>query len=268
MLPSFEQLKSIIIPAAQEELLPRFAKVKRAEKADGSFLTEADLAIQARIQAALQTQWPQYAFLGEEMSEDEQRHVLAHSDSGAWCLDPLDGTSNFAAGVPYFGVSLSLIIKGEIVLGMVYDPNRDECFYAQQGQGAFLNETRLNVRPQPNLSKSTALIDFKRLTPELATRLVTEIPYGSQRSFGSVALDWCWMATGRCHVYLHGKQNIWDYSAGYLIMHEAGGQSCTLDGDDVFVPQLQARSAVAALDPELYQAWIDYLGITPKSGKT
>ena len=264
MHASIEQLREIITTTAKEELLPRFAQVKRNHKADGSVITEADLAMQERIAQALQQQWPQYQFMGEEMSVKQQEAMLQDSSAGVWCLDPLDGTSNFAAGIPYFSVSLSLIKGGEVVMGLVYDPTRDECFTAVKGKGAQLNGETISASEPPPLHKCAALIDFKRLKPELAQRLVTEVPYGSQRSFGSVALDWCWMAAGRCHVYLHGKQNIWDYSAGYLVLNEAGGHSTTLEGEEVFRPTLTPRSAVAARDEGLFQAWTQWLGIDTK----
>ncbi len=261
MHASIETLQEIVISAAREELLPRFAQVKRSHKTDGSILTEADLAMHSRLEQALQKQWPQYQFMGEEMSTEQQQAMLQDTSAGVWCLDPLDGTSNFAAGIPYFSVSLSLIKGGEVVIGLVYDPTRDECFCAVKGEGARLNGKPLDASAPPSLKKCTALIDFKRLRPEQAQRLVTEMPYGSQRSFGSVALDWCWIAAGRCHVYLHGKQHIWDYSAGYLILHEAGGCSVTLEGESVFRPTLTARSALAARDPALFRAWAQWFGI-------
>jgi myo-inositol-1(or 4)-monophosphatase len=104
-------------------------------------------------------------------------------------------------------------------------------------------------------------VDFKRLSPALATRLVGELPYASQRSFGSVALDWCWLALGRGHVYLHGRSNIWDYSAGNYIFTMAGGYSCTLDGENIFIDDLQPRSSVAAVDKKLFHEWTEWIGI-------
>ncbi|MEN8173919.1 MAG: inositol monophosphatase, partial [Chloroflexota bacterium] len=190
-------LKQIIITAAREELLPRFADVQRSIKIDGSFLTEADLATQARISQALKEHYPDTAFLGEEMTVEEQHELLVNSDS-LWCLDPLDGTSNFAVGTPYYAVSLALIEQGVPVLGIVYDPNRDECFVGIRGQGAFLNDEPLKVKPVDlPLAQCTALIDFKRLSSTLSMNLVNQQPYASQRSYGSVALDWCWLAASR-----------------------------------------------------------------------
>jgi myo-inositol-1(or 4)-monophosphatase len=252
-------LKKIIISAAHDELLPRFADVQHNFKADGSFITEADLAVQARITHELKQHYPDTVLLGEEMNADEQHELLINSDS-LWCLDPLDGTSNFAVGIPYYAISLSLIERGVPTLGIVYDPNRDECFVGIRGQGAFLNDAPLSVKPvELPLSKCTALIDFKRLSPHLAMELVSQLPYASQRSYGSVALDWCWMAASRFHVYLHGASNLWDYSAGHLIFSEAGGFSSTLEGDEIYVNELSKRSSVGALDKATFDQWFGWL---------
>jgi len=258
---SLADLEAMIIPAAQQELLPRFARVERQHKRDGSVLTEADLALQSRVAAQLLQYWPDTVFLGEEMTAAEQTDLLAGGQP-VWCLDPLDGTRNFAAGIPYFCVSLALLQQGEVRLGMVYDPLRDECFTASREQGARLNGEPLRIIPSGlELGQTTALIDFKRLEKDLATRLVSGRPYASQRSFGSVALDWCWLAAGRCHVYLHGRSSIWDYAAGNYIFHAAGGYSSTLDGEAIFTHALTPRSSVAAVDQPLFAAWTQWLGI-------
>ncbi len=261
MTPSLETLRDILVPAAREELLPRFNRISFTHKADGSVLTEADYAVQERVARELLQAWPDTVFLGEEMSVEQQQRMIA-SPEPVWCLDPLDGTSNYAAGIPYFCVALGLFSQGEVRLGMVYDPVRDECFAASAEQGATLNGAPLVV-PESGLplERATALVDFKRLDPELAMRLVREIPYASQRSFGSVALDWCWLAAGRSHVYLHGRSNVWDYAAGQFIFQRAGGLSCTLDGEAIFTQALTPRSSVAALDRPLFDAWCSYLGV-------
>ena len=252
-------LKQIITTAAREELLPRFADVQRSIKLDGSFLTEADLAVQKRISQALKEHYPDTAFLGEEMTTEEQQTLLTNSDS-LWCLDPLDGTSNFAVGTPYYAISLALIERGVPTLGIVYDPNRDECFVGIRGQGAWLNDAPLRVMPADlPLSQSTALIDFKRLPKSLSMNLVNHQPYASQRSYGSVALDWCWLAASRVHVYLHGASNIWDYAAGLLIFSEAGGVSCTLEGEAIYTNSLNKRSSVGALDQASLDQWHGWL---------
>jgi myo-inositol-1(or 4)-monophosphatase len=254
-------LIDIVISAARLELLPRFNHVERNEKADGSIVTEADIETQRFIQDALQQKWPDIGLLGEEMSADEQQALLS-LNKPLWCLDPLDGTRNFATGIRHFAISLALLDQGQVRLGIVYDPFHDECFSALAGEGAWLNGKLLSHQPTGlSLQQTTALIDFKRLPNELSTRLVTERPYASQRSFGSAALDWCWLACGRCHVYVHGRSNIWDYAAGHLVFQQAGGYSTTLAGGEMFVNALTPRAAVGALDEDLFKEWTSWLGI-------
>jgi myo-inositol-1(or 4)-monophosphatase len=264
-----ERLKKIIIQAAEQELLSRFPLRDRGEKQDGSVITEADMAMQSRLRSELARHWPDYPLLGEEMDEATQRGLLQGGAPGLWCVDPLDGTSNFAAGVPFFAVSVALLKNGRPAVGVVYDPVRRECFWAERGRGAWCNGNRLSARALDlSLSQTVALIDFKRLDSALARRLVEQAPYSSQRSFGSVALDWCWIAAGRGHIYLHGKQRIWDYAAGSLILAEAGGHAATLSGEAVFHADIAPRSAVASLDYSLFQAWCAWLALPQGIGDT
>lgn len=261
--PELDTLSAILRRISAEQLLPRFTGVKRHVKTDGSFVTEADHAMQAHVERALAECWPDIPMLGEEMTPEQRAALLQSSNGTIWMLDPLDGTSNYAAGVPYFSVSLALMEVGEVVLGLVYDPMRDECFTAQRGKGACLNGVPLSLADCdfPCLSDSLAVVDFKRLDSHLASELVSTPPYASQRSFGSVALDWCWLAAGRFHVYLHGRQQIWDYAAGQRIFIEAGGVETTLEGKPADVAGMMPRSAVAAGNEELMQAWCKCLGI-------
>ena len=246
---------------ANINLSTRFANVTHIYKTDGSYLTEADLAVQTQVQNLLKKDYSNVGFLGEEMTVEQQQSAL-EDKNGVWVLDPLDGTSNFTAGIPYYAVSLAYIKQGNIEWGMVYDPERNECFTAKRGKGAFLNEKPLvNKTTKVSIDKSTAVIDFKRLKKDLAARIASQPPYSSQRSFGGVALDWCWLAAGRYHLYLHGKQNLWDYAAGYLIFTEVGGNACTLESEPVYDFSLKPRSAVAALDGQLFEEWCKYLNI-------
>jgi myo-inositol-1(or 4)-monophosphatase len=267
MFPDSVQLLSDIVrDIADHELPSRFNCHSASRKADGSPVTEADIVMQARLAEVLREHWPAIDILGEEMETAQQQRALQHEADGIWCIDPLDGTSNFIAGVPYYAVSVALLRRGQVQKGVVYDPTRKECFAAALHQGAWLNGERLNRRPShASLSEGVALIDLKRLPAALAGRLAADPPYKSQRSFGAVALDWCWLAAGRCDVYLHGQQKLWDYAAGSLVLQEAGGTAVTLEGEPVFRAALQPRSAVAALDPDVFRQWTDWLGI-PGSG--
>jgi myo-inositol-1(or 4)-monophosphatase len=177
-VPALAPLEDLIREAAREELVARFRRTARELKADGTWVTAADLAMQARLKSALAARHPEIGFLGEEMDATEQDRMMAAScGAGLWVLDPLDGTNNFAAGIPLFGVSLALLRAGRIVAGIVYDPMHDESFAATIGGGATLNGAALRAQPAGiPIEKTTACIDFKRLPPQLAARIAATPP--------------------------------------------------------------------------------------------
>ncbi len=257
-------LRDLVVEAAEQEILPRFQRIGSRKKADGSLVTEADLAVQQRLIKHLRAIHPEIPLLGEEMGPERQAGVLADSATGFWCLDPLDGTSNYVAGMPCFATSLAYIHAGKVHIGIIYDPLRKECFHAVRDTGAWLNDEPLQLNPSAReLQTCIAMVDFKRLSTRLAGELATHPPYRSQRSIGSVALDWCWLAAGRLQLYLHGGAKLWDYAAGSLIYREAGGRLRLTHGH-VSLPEVTALSlqpcmAVAAANEELFQAWIEWL---------
>ncbi len=260
MLPDLDELATLVETVAREELLPRFTHAEYRLKADGSIVTEADFAVQNHLIEVLRERYPQFDLLGEEMDLARQKDLWAQGGAGLWCLDPVDGTSNFAAGFPFFCISLALLVGMEPVLGLVYDPIRDECFTAKRGQGAWLNGERLACEsPSPPLKRCLGAVDFKRLGRELAAELAVRPPYSSQRYLGSGALEWCWLAANRFHVYLHGHQKLWDYAAGTLILSEAGGIAETWRGEPIFRPESLSCSVIAALDAKLFKEWRDAL---------
>jgi myo-inositol-1(or 4)-monophosphatase len=248
---------------AAEHIGTRFGRVQGARKADGSLLTEADLAMQAALMAALEDHFPGIPVLAEEQDPGVQAHLIGEAEHGVWCLDPLDGTTNFASGVPLFGVSLALIRQGRVDFGVVHDPVRVESFHALAGKGAWLNGEPLGPVAAPGvLDECVAVVDFKRLAGPLATRLAVSPPFRSQRSFGSVALDWCWLAAGRYQLYLHGGQKLWDYAAGQLIAREAGAAVClgeSVADECAFEVSLGPRVATGAVTAGLLARWRTWL---------
>ncbi|MGQ9686121.1 MAG: inositol monophosphatase family protein [Thiobacillaceae bacterium] len=256
-----DDVKALVREVAQREVMPRFLKVAHSHKADGSLFTEADMAAQKALETRLKAIAP-YPVLGEEMDEVTHRRLWDAGDAGLWCVDPIDGTTNFVSGLPFFAMSIALMKNGRTVLGVVYDPQADECFHAEAGQGAFVDGERLPIKAPPTeLKRALAGVDFKRIPRTLASRLAAEHPYSSQRNLGASALDWCYLAAGRLHVYLHGGQKLWDYAAGCLILEEAGGVvSCLEGGADFWSGSPWTRSVVAAVTPGLHrqwQAWVD-----------
>jgi myo-inositol-1(or 4)-monophosphatase len=240
---------------AKEEIMPRYLKVARQRKSDGSLCTEADIASQAALTKALRS-IADHPVLGEEMPPEQQKEQWHAGNNGLWCIDPIDGTSNFVNGLPYFAVSVALMRKGRSRMGVIYDPVADEIFYAEKGKGAFLNGARLPIKEySPDLHHCMAGVDLKRLNDKLTMQIATAPPYSSQRNYGASTLDWCYTAAGRFDLYLHGGQKLWDYAAGSLILEEAGGSMCTLSNDDFWADDIWKRSVIAALNPDLFQAW-------------
>jgi fructose-1,6-bisphosphatase/inositol monophosphatase family enzyme len=248
-------LESLVRDIARDEILPRYLKSARNRKADGSLFTEADLESQRRFIEAL----PQFLpgdVLGEEMTAAEQGERWNEGARGLWCIDPIDGTTNFANGIPLFAVSIAYLIDHEPVLGVVYNPITDESFYAARGAGAFLNGTELPLRAgATSLRDAVAGVDFKRISHHLGDELAVRPPYYSQRNFGSSALEWCFVAAGRLDVYVHGGQMLWDYAAGRLILDEAGGQAEALDGGHLMSGPAIKRGVIAAASPALFAEW-------------
>ncbi|MEC5384511.1 inositol monophosphatase family protein [Uliginosibacterium sp. H3] len=252
-------LESLVRDVARDVILPRFMKAVRQHKSDGSSLTEADLFTQKALIARL-PEIRDAPIIGEEMSPAQHRERWRNGAEGIWCIDPIDGTTNFANGIPLFAVSVAWMVNGETQFGVVYNPVTDEAFYASQGQGAWLNGTRLPLRkPAKQLAGAVAGVDFKRLPPGLAAALVTHKPVYSQRNFGSSALEWCFVAAGRLDVYLHGGQALWDYAAGRLILAEAGGTSSLLDGNAVVAEPRKKHAVVLGANPSLHSQWLDWL---------
>lgn len=252
-------LESIVRDVAREVILPQFLHVARQYKEDGSTVTQIDLAAQQALVARL-PEVIEAPVIGEEMPVEEQVQHWHAGTQGVWCIDPIDGTTNFSNGMPAFAVSVAYLVAGETQFGVVYEPMTDSSFCAARGAGAWLNGNRLPLRQaSPSLSKAVAGIDFKRLKASLATRLVTAPPYFSQRSFGSSSLEWCYVAAGRLDVYLHGAQALWDYAAGRLILEEAGGVFGLLDGSPLLADPLAKRAVVLASNQALYDEWLSWL---------
>jgi myo-inositol-1(or 4)-monophosphatase len=232
---------------AAEEIMPRYLKVAHQRKSDGSICTEADIAAQSALAKKLQSIL-NVPVLGEEMSTAEQHEIWQSGSKGLWCVDPIDGTSNFVRGLPYFAVSIALLREGKSVMGVVYVPV------------AFLNGEKLVGRePAESLEQALANVDLKRLDTKLVGQLAANPPYGSQRNFGASTLDWCYTAAGRYDLYLHGGQKLWDYAAGTLILWESGGHACCIENDDFEQGDIWQRSVIAAHDKKLFEEWKNWI---------
>jgi myo-inositol-1(or 4)-monophosphatase len=253
-------VEELAVNVSKKIILPHFSSVHATMKSDGSLVTDVDVRAQTELseQLVILADLP---VLSEEMTQLQQQAVIDAENSDYWCIDPIDGTSNFVYGVPYWCVSIALILGGRIKLGVVYDPNRDECFSASDSSVTTINGQPLptdRTMPVTELSHCLGMIDFKRLPPLVAQKIASDPPFRSQRSFGASALDLCWIAAQRCHVYLHGQQKLWDHAAGLMILEQAGGHAETFRGETVFQNNLQPKSVLAASTGLLMKKWKTY----------
>ena len=169
-------LADLVRDMARDTILPLYQKAVREQKADGTLLTQADLASQAALEIRLPTLLPA-PVLGEEMTPEAQGQVWQEGQEGLWVIDPIDGTTNFANGIPFFGVAVAYLVKHKTQLGVVYNPVTDEAFYAARGAGAWLNAVPLPLRsPATQLKDAVAGVDFKRISHHLGDELAVRPP--------------------------------------------------------------------------------------------
>lgn len=213
-------------------LLSQFGKSLESEKGEShNLVTDADIEAERRICTALHKVLPEAVFLREEGESTGDEH-----SEEVWVVDPLDGTNNFAHGIPQFCVSIALLRQGSFQLGVIYDPNRDELFSAYRGHGAWLNGHSIHVSQRDTLQQSVVCTGFYYDRGELVKKTLAAVGrlFDSNvrgiRRFGSAALDLSWVACGRLDGYFEYQLGTWDYAAGALIVAEAGGQCSSRDG--------------------------------------
>ena len=220
-------LREVARKVARTEIMPLFASVVAQRKADGSLLTEADLAAQQALVHAL-PQLAAFPVLGEEMSRLEQEKLWCDSASGLWVVDPIDGTSCFLNGLHTWCLSLAIVADGEPVIGVVYDPNHRELFHALRGHGAWLNDAPIRPHPAATVREGVMGVGTShRVTPaDFLPFLQALLSDGGMfiRN-GSGALMSAWAAAGRLIGYYEPHMNPWDALPGLVLMREAGGAS-------------------------------------------
>jgi myo-inositol-1(or 4)-monophosphatase len=195
-------------------------------------VTEMDLEIERAFRAMIGQRFPSHVVLGEEFEERGDRESTPQY---CWVLDPIDGTTNYAHGLPIFCASLALEIEGEAVVGAVYDPNRRELFTAERGRGAWLNGVPLRVSTASALIDSLLVTGFHYNIHKDSSELIELFGEFISRAravrrLGSAALDLCYVAAGRFDAFWEQKLQPWDVAAGALIVQEAGGRVTTIDG--------------------------------------
>src|SRR5579864_4910930 len=228
-------LINVMVKAAEKAargLVRDFGEVEQLQvsrKGPADFVSQADLRAERTIRAELERARPGYGFLMEESA------VEPGDGQHRWIVDPLDGTSNFLHGIPHFAISIALERDGDIVAGVIYEPVRDEMFWAEKGGGAYLNDRRLRVSGRRQLSD--ALIgtgmpfagrgDLETYLGTLAA--VMPVTAGVRRA-GAAALDLAYVAAGRLDGFWEFGLQPWDIAAGILLVREAGGYITDLAG--------------------------------------
>ncbi|MBS2035151.1 inositol monophosphatase [bacterium] len=226
--------------AAGQIIRERFgSQLQVRHKGRIDLVTEVDLACENELRRVILGDWPEHAILGEEGGAQGQSNAL-------WIVDPLDGTRSFAHGYPFVCVSVALEIDGQIEVGVVYDPLRDELFRAVRGDGAWLNDRPISVSSTDSLEQGLLATGFPYHLAEFDNAALFAmfrdyvVGSGGIRRDGSAALDFCYIASGRLDGYWEFFLNPWDAAAGALIAVEAGARLTNLEGGayDIRVAEL------------------------------
>ena len=229
-------------------LVQRLGSAKITNKGDINLVTEADIAAENLIIERIRSHYPQHGILAEESGEAVL--VGGRKSEWKWIIDPLDGTTNYAHGYPCFCVSIALEHSGQLEIGVVYDPMRDEMFAAERGQGATLNDRRIRVSSVDELNQAMLCTGFPynvRERPDFAREFTnfTMIAQAVRRD-GSAALDLAYVACGRFDGFWEDGLNPWDVAAGALLIFEARGKVTNYkDGPlDIYNEQVLATNGL------------------------
>jgi len=205
-----------------------------SEKAPKDLVTDADVAAQNCIESKILSAFPNHRFLGEESIQSASGPSAVAADDWLWVVDPLDGTVNYVHRMPNFAVSIALMKGDTTLLGVVFDPMADEMYTAIQGQGAFINDRKLQCSGCTTLESALVAVSFppqiKKDSVEITQFIEILIRSQSLRRMGSAALNLCYVAHGRLDAYWAGFLKIWDIAAGGLIVLESGAMLTKQDG--------------------------------------
>lgn len=231
MRPPLITLVSQILMKAAKGLVRDFGEVAHLQSSErsGGFVLAAARRTESFIHQGLHQLYPSYNFLIAKSGLVN----YGEPDAPLWILDPLDGSKNFLHGLPYFAISLALRERENLVAGMIYDPLRNDFFWAYQGAGAFLNQTRLRVSGRRNLGKAIVATGSSQLngsTYVLSTMAAVGAQIAGLRSWGALGLDLAYVAAGRYDGFWDFGVQPWDMAAGILLVKEAGGFITNLKG--------------------------------------
>ena len=225
---------NVMIKAAEKaskSIIRDFGEVEKlqvSKKGPKDFVTKTDKLVEKILIEELLKTKKNYSFVTEESG------IIKNKDKdNTWIIDPIDGTTNFLHGIPHFAISIGLKSKGEMMSGLIFDPIKDEMFFAEKDKGAFLNNQRLRV------SKKSALDECLFSSNHEGVKFSSL----NMRCSGSAALDLAYVASGRLDGCFQNKINLWDVAAGSLMVKEAGGIVNNLDQYDIYNIDIKASSA-------------------------
>ena len=202
---------------ASKVLIRDFGEIEKlqvSKKGPNDFVTNSDLKAEKIIIDELKKARPNYSILSEENGFEENK-----DKKNTWIIDPIDGTINFLHGIPHFAICIALKSHDEIVSGLIFDPIKNEMFYAEKNNGAFLNNQRIKVSKRNDINESLFASSGK-------IEVESNLPY---RKTGCAALDMAYVSSGRYDGYFQDDLNLWDIAAGIILVKEAGGILNELD---------------------------------------
>lgn len=238
----------VLLKKAGKLFADRNAAAHTREKGVADYVTEVDFAVQQFIRRRLEELYPEVQFLSEEKSNEE-----IDKNGLVWVLDPVDGTTNLIHDYRASVISLALMQKGSVVLGMIYNPYTDELFSAQKGKGSYCNGQKIEVSGAETMEKCLISIGTSPYYKEMAEKnfkVFQAIFKDCQdiRRSGSAALDLAYVACGRIEAYFERNLKIWDYAAGMLLVRESGGQVTDYRGNDADTEMI---SNITAANPKI-----------------
>ncbi|MDP1571264.1 MAG: inositol monophosphatase family protein [Vicinamibacterales bacterium] len=254
--PAFLATAIDAVVRAGDMQMARFGTAMRVDRKSAiDIVTEVDVAIEHMFRALIDARFPDHDVLAEELGAGT-RPDATHR----WIFDPIDGTTNFAHGVPIFCASLALEIDGQVEVGAVYDPNRRELFTAERGVGAWLNGAPLRVSPSASMIEGLLVTGFPYNVHEELDEVVALFRdfVGQARAIrrlGSAAIDLCWLAAGRMDGFWEAGLKPWDAAAAALLVTEAGGRVTAFDG----APWAPASPTIVASNGLLHDRMLETL---------
>ncbi len=210
-----------------------------SKKGPKDFVTKTDKRVEKILIEELTKSKKNYSFITEETGE-----IINKNKNTFWIIDPIDGTTNFLHGIPHFAISVALQIENEIISGLIFDPIKNEMFYAEKDNGSFINNYRIRVSKKSNIDDCLFASDNKGIS--------SIHPKLNLRNTGCAALDLAYVGCGRFDGYFHDKINIWDIAAGKIIIEEAGGKVNNISN---FKNKIDIRAA----NPNIYEKMLDKL---------